>query len=152
MSKSKYEIESVELIRIIEIAIKAFQKHSPTNWPLEQTNEFIKLYEEEKTSILNPKPQFKKVSALKQRKNNILIYFQESHGKTVHYFWEEITANNIVLERKNNIKKILKRKKILNVQEYDAVIDLMVPYYQDKIISKSELEDLKSSVKDFEMK
>ncbi|MGB1296107.1 MAG: hypothetical protein ACPG6V_11560, partial [Flavobacteriales bacterium] len=93
MSKSKYELESLELIKIIDIAIKSFNKHPPINWPHEQTVDFIKLYAEEKKSILNPKPQFKNINSVRQSKNNILIYFQESNGKTVNYFWEEIAAN-----------------------------------------------------------
>ncbi|MGB1295628.1 MAG: hypothetical protein ACPG6V_09110, partial [Flavobacteriales bacterium] len=76
----------------------------------------------------------------------------ESNGKTVNYFWEEIAANQISLERKNIIKKVLKRKKILNIQEYDNVIDLMVPYFQSKMISQNELENLKTYIGDFELK
>ncbi|MGB0869995.1 MAG: hypothetical protein ACPGSD_10390 [Flavobacteriales bacterium] len=149
MSKSKYELESLELIKIIDIAIKSFNKHPPINWPHEQTVDFIKLYAEEKKSIL--KPKFKNVNSIRQSKNNILIYFQESNGKTVNYFWEEIAANQISLERKNIIKKVLKRKKILNIQEYDHVIDLMVPYFQSKMITERDFENLKTYIGKFEL-
>jgi len=152
MSKSKYELESLELIKIIDIAIKSFNEHPPINWPHEQTLDFIKLYTEEKEFILNTKPQFKNVNSVRQRKNNILIYFQESNGKTVNYFWEKIAANHISLERKNTLKKVLKRKKILNIQEYDNVIDLMIPYFQNNMISQNELENLKTYIGDFELK
>ncbi|MGB0869760.1 MAG: hypothetical protein ACPGSD_09195 [Flavobacteriales bacterium] len=152
MKQTKYEIEKNELIRIIDIAIKSLKTFTPLECPQEQVRDFIKFYISEKESIITPKPQFKNLCSLRQTKNDVLIYFQEGHGKSVNYFWEEINSNKINIERKNTLKKVLKKSKISNTQEYDSVIDLMVPYYQTGMISELDFENLKSYIGKFENK
>ncbi|MNY73060.1 hypothetical protein D3C86_2117470 [compost metagenome] len=48
--------------------------------------------------------------------------------------------------------KILKRKKINNIREYDFVIDVMIPYEQEGLIDQDEVILLNDLISQFEMR
>lgn len=50
------------------------------------------------------------------------------------------------------MEKILKRKKINNQQEYDYVIDTIVPFQQEGIISEEDVKNLNKYIEIFETK
>jgi hypothetical protein len=60
--------------------------------------------------------------------------------------------HNLPYERENKLEKILSKRKIKNRQEYDYVIDTMVPFKQEGIISDSDFELLNQLIGEFERK
>jgi len=86
----KYTIEATKLAMAINIAVEAIQKFPPKDYLSEHVHQFIKVYQDTKEACLNPEARFRNLVSLKYSRNDILIFFQESSGKAVEYFWENI--------------------------------------------------------------
>ena len=155
--KEKYKIASENLAKAADIAIAVFQEFPPAGWnehylneEKNQTTHFIDFYKELKERILNPDPKFANLQSLKYKVQEVFTYFQEGHGKCVEEFWKEIKAQNLPYKRENKMLKILKRKKINNIDEYDFVIDVIVPYEQEGLINHEEVILLNNLIAHFE--
>ena len=153
----KYKIASENLAKAADIAIAVFQKFPPAGWnehyvtkEKNQITHFIDLYKEWKEHFLNPDPKFATLQSLKYRVEDVFTYFQEGHGKCVEEFWKEIKAQNLPYKRQNKMLKILKRKKITNIHEYDFVIDVIVSYEQEGLINHDEVVILNELIAQFE--
>ena len=138
MKEDKYLDGVVNLCKAIDIAIESFQKYPPKIWDDKTTNHFINLYKEWKEERLNAELKFRNISSLKYDYLNVFTIFQESAGDGVNYFWNKIKEHNLPYKRENKLGKILKRQKIKNDKEYDFLIDVMIPYKQEGIISDDE--------------
>ncbi len=150
--KTTYENEAKNLAQAIDIAIKSIKKYPPENFQTHQINHFINTYLDIKNKALNPEPQFKKLSSLKYLIKDTLIFFQESSGKNVNYFWIEIENKKLPYKRENKVLNILKKNKIKNKLEYDYVIDTIIPFKQKGLISTEQSNQLKQLIAEFESK
>ena len=155
----KYKIESQNLAKAVDIAITVFREFPPKGWDMHyvtadknQIAHFIELYREWKENALNPEPQFCNMQSLKYVYENIFTIFQEGHGAFVEEFWKEIKAQDLPYKRENKMVKILKRKKINNIQEYDFVIDVILPYQQEGLITNDDVDLLNELISKFENK
>ncbi len=137
-SKQTYREKAELLAKIIDIAIDAIKIFPPTNYTQANLNQFITVYKGFKEDALNPESRYKNLKSLSYIWNDVLIYFQEASGKTVDYFWNEINKQGLDCKRENKMAKILKRKKINNQNEYDFVVDSIVPYQQQGLINETE--------------
>jgi hypothetical protein len=153
----KYKIASENLAKALDIAIAVVQKFPPKEWEehyvTENKNEIdftIDLCNERKEMALNPKPQYCNMQSLKYLYEDIFTQFQEGNGVFVEEFWKEIKAQNLPYKRENKLAKILKRKKINNIHEFDFVTDVIVPYQQEGFINEEEVVLLNKWLGDFE--
>ncbi|KQB40366.1 hypothetical protein [Flavobacterium aquidurense] len=153
----KYKIASENLARAIDISIDVIQKFPPEEWvehyvtkDKNQITHFIDLKRECKENALKPEPRFANMQSLKYAIEDVFTYFQEGHGKFVEEFWKEIKTQNLPYKRENKMAKILKRKKINSIHEYDFVIDVIVPYQQEELVNKEEVALLNDLISEFE--
>ncbi len=149
MAKENYEEQAAYLAKAIDIAIIAFQKYPPNGFNPSHVEQMVKTYLEYKRI---PEPQYKNLKSLKYRISDVFIFFQEGSGKAVDFFWTEIKKNNLPYKRENKLGKILKRGKIKNQIEYDFVIDVLVPYQQEKLMTEDEVKTVNKLIADFENK
>ncbi|WP_316634952.1 hypothetical protein [uncultured Flavobacterium sp.] len=152
MSALKYDESVRSLIIATEIAINSFKIYPPKNWDDTAINDVISIYKEFKISIENAKPEYRNLKSLKYKIDDVFTYFQEGHGKCVEEFWKEIKLQNLPYKRENKMVKILKRKKINTIQEYDFVIDVIVPYQQEGLITDDDVVLLNELIGQFEMR
>ncbi|WP_218918533.1 hypothetical protein [Flectobacillus major] len=92
------------------------------------------------------------MASLKYSIDEVFTYFQEGNGQTVEKFWEKIKEAGLPYKRENKLVKILKRKRIKDDIEYDFVIDVIVPYQEEGLISADEVALLNQWIGDFEEK
>ncbi len=150
--KRNYEEEAKRLSQAIDIAIESMVRYTPIGMEGAELDRFVDFYKETKASCFNPDPKFRSLASLKYSIDDIFTYFQEAHGPAVEYFWQKIKAADLGYVRVNRMQKILKRKRIASQVEYDFVIDTMIPYHQQEMISEEELAALKEMVGAFETK
>jgi|TARA_R110000823_G_C15657709_1_gene471688 hypothetical protein len=147
MSKKKYEDEAIKLSKVIDIAIDSFEKFN-----VENKDWFIKVYSEWKERILNPEIKFKTIASLKYDIADVFTMFNESTGKEIEYFWEQIKMQNLEYKREDKLNKILNRGKIRGKIEFDYITDIIVPAEQENRITKVEAKKLGEMLYEFEFK
>jgi hypothetical protein len=150
MSDTKYNESAKNLIIATSIAIETLKKYPPINWDDDTVKDVVNTYYEFKSNIENSKPEFRNLKSLKYDIEAVFTYFQEASGECVEQFWKEIKAQNLPYKRENKLAKILKRKKINNIHEYDFVIDVIVPYQQEGLINEEEVVLLNKWLGEFE--
>lgn len=150
MSDTKYNESAKNLIIATSIAIETLKKYPPINWDDDTVKDVVNTYYEFKSNIENSKPEFRNLKSLKYDIEAVFTYFQEASGECVEQFWKEIKAQNLPYKRENKFAKILKRKKINNIHEYDFVIDVIVPYQQEGLINDEEVVLLNKCLGEFE--
>jgi hypothetical protein len=150
MSKDSYINAKNAISKVIDIAIYCVENYTPKEWDIITYESFIKVYSECKEGVLNPEPRYDNLKSLKYVINDVFIYFQEGGGNCVEEFWKEIKKQNLPYKRENKVVKILKRKKINNIREYDFVIDVIVPYQQEGLINSEEVVLLNELIGKFE--
>jgi len=151
MSKFNYEEQAKQLSLAIDIAVKAFQEYPPKNWEAVPIQQVIKTYLTWKNELENSDPKYKNSKSFSFRINDVLTYFQEDSGETVNYFWQQINNEGLEYKRENKLLKIIKRKKIKSQIEYDFIIDVLVPYQQERIIIPEEVILLNKLLHTFEL-
>ena len=152
MASKNYETESLRLSMAIDIAIIAFETFPPKLFTEENIKHVLSVHKEWKNDCLNPEPKYRTLASLKHIFVNVFTSFQEGSGETVEYFWKEIKAQNLGYVRENKLEKILKRGKIKNMQEYDFIVDVIVPYKQEGMISDDQVLELNNMIAAFEAK
>ncbi len=149
-SKRDYTTESIRLSKAIDIAIEAFKKHPPKDFTNDNLEHVIKIYSDWKFSVLNPEPKFKKLASLNYHVHDVFNFFQESTGKAVDFFWQQINENNLGYIREDKLRKILDRGKIKGRIEYEYVIDLITAAQQEGRMTNEETKRLGQMLADFE--
>jgi hypothetical protein len=143
-----YQERADSLAKAVDVAVKIINESerlgNDTKTPM------ISFCNQIKQIALNPEPQFKKVASLKYLENDFLIYWNESSGKEVDAFWNEIYKNGIDFERKDTIQTVLKRGKIKDIHEYDNIVDNIVVAEQIGRINKEQATELSQMIGDFE--
>jgi len=152
MNKLNYDQQANQLGKAIDIAVDAFKKFPPPGFNETNLDNFIKTYLSWKDRLSSPEPQYKNLKSLQYEIQNVLTYFQESSGATVEYFWQQIEHFKLGYKRENKIEKILKRKKIKNDIEYNFVVDVLVPYQQENIITSDDVVLINNLLSDYERK
>jgi hypothetical protein len=152
MASKKYIEQSDHLIKAIEIAIDVLKKIPPKGFEEHDTRSFVGFYAGCKESLVNPDPKYSNLASLKYDIEAVFTYFNEASGETVNEFWKRIKESGLPYERENKLEKILLKKKIRNQQDYDYVIDNMVPFKQEGIINEREFELLNQLVGEFEFR
>lgn len=127
MKIDKYKEASENLGKAIDIAINVTKENPPKGWDEKTILHVVNLSLEIKKNAIDPKPQFRNLKSLKYDVEMVFTKFQEGHGRYVKEFWKEIKLQKLPYKRENKMVKILKRKKINNIHEYDFVIDVIVP-------------------------
>lgn len=140
MAKRNYEEEASRLSKAIDVAVDAFKKFPPPGFNDFHLEHFINLYLYWKNALSNPESQYKNLKSLQYQIEDAFTYFQESSGATVDYFWQQINELQLGYNRENKLDKILKRKKIKNDIEYNFIIDVIVPYQQENLITLDEVK------------
>ncbi|WP_306354219.1 hypothetical protein [Flavobacterium sp. '19STA2R22 D10 B1'] len=148
----KYKEAAGNLAKAIDVAIDVFKKYQIKDMSQKDINIIIDVYSEYKEYTLNPLPKFSNLKSLSYNIEGVFTFFQEGSGETVDKFWEKIKELGLPYKRENKLAKILKRKKIKNDIEYDFVIDVLVPYQQEKMITEEEVILLNELIGAFENK
>ncbi len=139
MITNKYSQSVENLSKAIDIAISVLQEYPPKNWNNDIVDNVINTYLGFKNDAENPKPQFRNSQSLKYVTDNVFTYFQEETGKAVNSLWNKIKEHKLPYKRENKLVKILKRKRINSQIEYDFVIDVIVPYQQERLINEDDI-------------
>lgn len=150
MSSEKFKKKLSQIQKVCEIATDSLIKNRPNILDENSYKMIIKFYQDSSNEWNNVEKKYQNLQSLKYLENDIFIYFNESSGKTVDYFWERIKEENLPFKRENKLTKILKRGKIKNDIEYDFVIDTIVPYEQEGVIGTEEVVKLNKMLGDFE--
>jgi hypothetical protein len=150
MTNDKYAQAADNLCKAIDVAVQVFEEFPPKELAEGQLKHIIDTYLEFRNNAKNPAPQYRNLKSLSYDIENVFIYFQEGSGKAVNVFWDKIKELNLPYKRENKLAKILKRKKIKNDIEYDFIIDVLVPYQQEKLIDENDVILLNQLIEEFE--
>ena len=112
----------------------------------------IKWLNEVKNRRLNEEKKYETLQSLKYSIEDVFTYFQEAAGPDVDEFWRLIKEANLPYERENKLEKIMTRGRIRNDIEYDYVIDTIVPFQQEGILSNGDVKKLNEMIEKFESK
>ncbi|MBO4806873.1 MAG: hypothetical protein J5554_12630 [Paludibacteraceae bacterium] len=112
----------------------------------------IKWLNEVKNRRLNEEKKYETLQSLKYSIEDVFTYFQEGAGPDVEEFWRRIKEANLPYERENKLEKIMERGRIRNDIEYDYVIDTIVPFQQEGILSDEDVKKLNEMIEKFENK
>ena len=145
------EIYSNNGSEIVKKIVKLDNKDSNGNTYTDLTWE-LKFYNDRKERLLNAEKKFQTLQSLKYSIEDFFIYFQEAAGPDVDEFWRRIKEANLPYERENKLEKIMKRGRIRNDIEYDYVIDTIVPFQQEGILSEENVKKLNEMIEKFENK
>ncbi|SHF84063.1 hypothetical protein SAMN05444377_12323 [Flavobacterium fontis] len=152
MTKRNYEDEAIKLSKVIDIAIESMRKFPSESWSKETLDHVVNCYKEYKEYAINPEPKFKKIASLKYLIEDVFTRFQESSGKDVEYFWQELKKQNLYYSRKDKLDKIIKSGKIKSRIEFEYVTDIIVLAEQEGRITKDEAMLLGNMLDNFALK
>lgn len=152
MASKAYEEQAENLIKAIDIANEVLKKTPPKGFNFHHVELFLETHNRVKKQIIEAEPKFQTLVSLKHDIATIFTYFNEGAGETVNEFWKKIKESGLPYVRENKLEKILSRKKIRNQQEYDYVVDTMVPFKQEGMISEADLELLNQLIGEYENK
>lgn len=161
MASKKYIEARDNLIKAIDLANEALLKY-PNG---KEKQEFvydgisytvlewtIKWLNEVKKRRLNEEKKYETLQSLKYSIEDVFTYFQEAAGPDVDEFLRLIKEANLPYERENKLEKIMTRGRIRNDIEYDYVIDTIVPFQQEGILSNEDVKKLNEMIEKFERK
>jgi hypothetical protein len=152
MASKAYVEQAENLIKAIDIAIEVIKTNPPKGFNEQHVQIYVEGYYTTKKQIIEAEPKFQTLASLKYDISTVFSYFNEGSGRTVNEFWNRIKENGLPYERENKLEKILSKKKIKNQQEYDYVIDTMVPFKQEGMISETDFELLNRLIGEYETK
>ena len=150
MPGKKYLKRSQELLKAIDIAVKVFQDFPPEDFEEEHIRITVESYEGMKETILHAEPQFQNMQSLRYDEEAVFTYFNEAAGTTVSEFWKQIKAAELNFQRDNKLEKIFKRQKIKDDHEFQYVIDVMVPFQEDGLITVEQADLLNKWLGDYD--
>ena len=151
MASKKYIEARDNLVKAIDLANEVLLEfpHGRTQEDVDGSVEFNNY---RKDLALNAEKKFQTLQSLKYDIEDIFTYFQEAAGPDVDEFWRRIKEANLPYVRENKLEKIMKRGRIRNDIEYDYVIDTIVPFQQEGILSEEDVKKLNEMIEKFENK
>ena len=159
MASKKYIEARDNLIKAIDLANEALlrypngkdkQKFVYDGVSYTELEWMIKWHNEIKDRRLNEEKKYETLQSLKYTIEDVFTYFQEAAGPDVDEFWRLIKEANLPCERENKLEKIMTRGRIRNDIEYDYVIDTIVPFQQEGILSEEDVQKLNEMIGKFE--
>jgi len=150
MAKTDYSAHATPLSEAIDIALDALQRFVPPGFTHEQLAHVVSVHHEWKEQVLHPAPAYRNKRSLQYLQANVLTYFLEATGPTVDYFWQQVQQQGLPYQRVNRLSNILKRNKINSRIEYDLVVDVLVPYQQEGLLTAVEVAALTQMIGEFE--
>ncbi|MGB1040686.1 MAG: hypothetical protein ACPGVD_07425 [Flavobacteriales bacterium] len=148
--KKSYEKEVKKLLSAIDISIDAYRKYPPYSWSPDIIKMVTHNLEVDKKRIINAEVKFKNLNSLNYDIDAVFTFFHEGTGPAVEYFWERIGELGLGYERKNKLKKILKRGKIRGQIEFNYLNDIIVVAEQAGLATKNEIKRLNSMIGKYE--
>lgn len=153
MASKKYIEARDNLIKAIDLANEALLKYPNGKEKQEFVYDGISYTVLEWTiKWLNEEKKYETLQSLKYSIEDVFTYFQEAAGPDVDEFWRLIKEANLPYERENKLEKIMTRGRIRNDIEYDYVIDTIVPFQQEGILSNEDVKKLNEMIEKFERK
>ena len=152
MASKKYLEARDNLVKAIDLANEVLLEfpHGRTQEDVDGSVEFNNY---RKDLALNAAKEFQTMQSLNYLIEDFFIYFQEGVGRPdVDEFWRRIKEANLPYVRENKLEKIMKRGRIRNDIEYDYVIDAIVPFQQEGILSEEDVKKLNEMIEKFENK
>ena len=152
MASKKYIEARDNLVKAIDLANEVLLEfpHGRTQEDVDGSVEFNNY---RKDLALNAAKEFQTMQSLNYLIEDFFIYFQEGVGRPdVDEFWRRIKEANLPYVRENKLEKIMKRGRIRNDIEYDYVIDTIVPFQQEGILSEEDVKKLNEMIEKFENK
>ena len=150
MAKIDYAAHATPLSEAIDLAVDALQRFVPPGFTHEQLAHMVGVYRAWKEQVLHPAPAYRNKRNLQYRQADVLTYFLEATGPTVDYFWQQVQQQGLPYQRVNRLGTILKRNKINSRMEYDLVVDVLVPYQQEGLLTTEEVAELTRMIGEFE--
>lgn len=147
-----YKQEAEKLAKVVDIAIESFQKYRPVEVDENVLPFLLKTYTRWKDEALNPNPRNNNLKSLDFLHTCVFTPFQEGKGETYEYFWKRLKEENLYYKRVDKLSKILKRKRIVNEEEYEFINIALVPLKQEGTINDEEFEKLSDMLGAFEMR
>lgn len=95
-------------------------------------------------------PQIKALASIKSLENDFLTYWNEAKGEHIEIFWQMIYQNGLDVERKDVIRKVLKRGRIQSNREFNDIKDLLVAAEQIGRINREQALKLGELLEEFE--
>ena len=139
--------------KMMDIAIWSLKNFDASPLQGIHKSDFYEYYENEKKKREQIKiGKFANVVSLKYDISDALFFFNEASNEAVEQFWKKSHEEKLPFRRENKLTKILKRKHIKDEIEYDFVIDVIIPYKQEGLISDEEVSLLNQYIADFESK
>lgn len=147
---NNYNTKALELAKAIDIAIDAFNSQPPQDSSKSEVEHIMDTYLKWKYETLNPLPDYRNMSSLRHRIQDVMTYFQEATGDTVEYFWKQISEQGLIYKREDRLAKILTCGHIQGRIEYEYVVDIITVAAQEGRISAEEAVTLSSMIEVFE--
>lgn len=152
MASKKYIEARDNLLKAIDLANDVLLNY-PHRRTKEDVEESIKYNNKRRELTLNADKGFQTMQSLNYIVEDFFIYFQEGAGRAdVEEFWRRIKEANLPYERENKLEKIMRRGRIRNDIEYDYVVDTIVPFQQEGVISEDDVKKLNEMIDKFESK
>ncbi len=150
MASKKYIEARNSLVKAIELANEVLLEY-PHGRTKEDVDGSVEFNNYRKNLALNAAKEFQTMQSLNYLIEDFFIYFQEGAGRPdVEEFWRRVKEANLPYERENKLEKILKRGRIRNDIEYDYVVDTIVPFQQEGILSDEDVKRLNEMIEKFE--
>ncbi|MBF9238085.1 hypothetical protein I2I05_11830 [Hymenobacter sp. BT683] len=150
MAKPEYSTYAAPLSAAIDVAIEALQRFPPAGESGEGVAHWVSVYRELKEHVDQPAPEYRNQRSLQHMQADVLTYFLEATGPTVDYFWQHVQQRGLPYQRVNRMAKILKRNRLTSRSEYDLVVDVLVPYQQEGLLTPDEAAALSRMIGEFE--
>jgi len=150
MAKLDYPTYAAPLSAAIDLAIEALQRFPPPLFTQENLVHMVNVYREWKQEVEHPAPAYQNKRSLKYQQANVLTYFLEATGPTVDYFWQQVQQQGLPYQRVNRLANILKRGRLKSRIEYDLVVDVLVPYQQEGLLTTDEVAALSRMIGEYE--
>ena len=150
MPTTDYSTHARPLSAAIDIALDALAQFPPAGFSPEQQAHFVSVYREWKEEVAHPAPACRNKRSLQYQQADVLTYFLEATGPTVDYFWQQVQQQELPYQRANRLANILKRGRLKSRIEYDLVVDVLVPYQQEGLLTTDEAAALGRMIGEYE--
>lgn len=151
MTSKKYFEACDNFVKAVDVANEVLLNY-PHGRTKEDIDEDIEINNKRRDLALYAEKEFQTMQCLNSLVEAFFTYFQECVGPDVEEFWRRIKEANLPYERENKLEKIMKRGRIRNDIEYDYVVDTIVPFQQEGIISEDDVKKLNDMIEKFENK
>ncbi|MCQ2218324.1 MAG: hypothetical protein MJZ33_07585 [Paludibacteraceae bacterium] len=151
MTSKKYFEACDNFVKAVDVANEVLLNY-PHGRTKEDIDGDIEINNKRRDLALYAEKEFQTMQCLNSLVEAFFTYFQECVGPDVEEFWRRIKEANLPYERENKLEKIMKRGRIRNDIEYDYVVDTIVPFQQEGIISEDDVKKLNDMIEKFENK